>query len=162
MKKSELSFKIKASDLMKALRESSLSEDEMIYLYFPQVSDLKIHGESSVRLTPDDYHRFAELIKVFQINLKDMRDIIMLANSWWVSKNLCSDKEIIENYLTKKDEFRDNVYSWELISLVLNALSGCENPVTDFYSRIKRTNPEDYQTFEEYLKAVYTNVTTKK
>lgn len=156
MKKSDISFKIKASELIKALQKSSGTSEETIRLHLSEVEDLRIHGESSTKKSQDDYDHFEKLIKDYGINLKDMREVIMLANSWWIIGPLCTDQEMIENYLTSKDDFRDNVYSWELISLVLNALSSCKDPVSDFYSRIiMKTNPEEYEIFTNYLKAAY-------
>lgn len=152
MKRNNISFKVKASELIKSIQKSQ-SSGELIKISLNDVIDLSIHEEPKI-ITPDDYCNFEELIKKYDINLKDMREVIMMANSWW-TVGPCSDQEMVDNYLDNKDKFRDKVYSWELISLVLNGLSSCKNPVTDFYSRIIRTNPEKYNTFEEFLKRVY-------
>ena len=154
--KSDISFSVSKEELIKALQESTIEGSGNIHLHFEGVknflSSYKYFEEIS-----DTLENFEKLIRKYEINLKDMRDVIMLANSWYSIGPSCGDQEMIENYLSKKEEYRDGVYSWELISLVLNTLSTCKNPVSDFYLRIKRTNPEDYDTFVDFLKTAYKN-----
>lgn len=159
MKKKVISFKIKPSELIKAIQNSNPFSDEMIQLYLSEVEDLKVDEELLVKITPDDYDRFEGLVKKYKVNLKDVRDVIMLAYSWW-AKSIGSkliEEEVFEYFLLNKDKIRENIYSEEIILTTIDSLSKCSNPVIDFYSRIKKINPREYMLFEEYYKKVYEN-----
>ena len=156
MKKSIL-ITVSPEDLMLALQKSTTNKDGDIEIFLPGVKNHIICTDDIPALTPSDYERWDKFVKGYGINLKDIREIIMLACSWYERYPLYKETEIIEYYLEKKDEFRDHVYTGELIYLVLNAISKCKDPVSDFYSRMYNTNNKEFSTFEEFLKEAYTN-----
>ena len=156
MKKS-ISITISPKDLMMALQKSTTNGDGDLEIFLTGVKDHIVCTNDIPALTPDDYERWDKLVKKYGINLKDIREIIMLACSWWERYPLYKEEEIIEYYFERKDKFRDHVYTGELIYIVLNAISKCKDPVSDFYSRMYNTNNKNFSTFEEFLKEAYTN-----
>ena len=82
----------------------------------------------------------------------------MLSYSWWTAKRSdpwATERLILKYHQVHKDEYREKIYSEELLSATLSALSVCINPVADLYRRLKTTSPRDYQVFEDYYKALY-------
>lgn len=109
-----------------------------------------------------DLQNFRELIKKSEINLKDLREVIMLAHSYWEVRDLdadASDKTVIEYYKVNKDnkDTKENIYSEELIILSLSALSTSNDYVADFYERLEKVNPSEHTTFESFFKKMYKN-----
>lgn len=164
MKESEVSFNIDANKLIEALQGSKIMDSGRIQLNFSGVEELKTYFEKEQKkiLTPDDYYRFEEIVKKNGINLKDIREIIMLAYSWWRLRRAdpyVTDEIIFSHifygYEQYREEIRDKIYSEDFINSTLNALSTCNNPVTDFFSRVNSVDPRDYKVFEEYFKKVY-------
>ena len=154
---SEISFTISKEDLIKGLQESITEEDTgKVQINLKGVENL-LTSYSQKCITPDDYYQFDKLIKKNQINLKDIRNIIIMASVWWSYGPICSNDTLIKHYLMRKEEFREKVYSGELITLTLDALSVAKDPVSNFYSRLRGTNPENYPTFEDFYKAMYTD-----
>lgn len=160
------SFLVRSEELIRALQNSKTTENGLLRIenmkvdfLLDGVDDKSISQKEEVKITPDDYYKFGVLVKSYDINLKDIRDIIRLSYSWWSA--LRSDPRaeeylIFRYHMTHKDLLpKDLVYSEDLLKNTLYALSICENPVCDFYSRIKRVKPWDYEIFEEFYKTMY-------
>lgn len=94
-----------------------------------------------------------------EINIKDLRDIIMISYSYYcVSKMRGGDPKIdetIKYYLTNRDSIRNKIYSEELILSTLSALSETSNPLLDFLRRLEDTKEGNYLSFEEFYKKLY-------
>lgn len=160
MKKIEI--EISQENLLKALQNSETLNDgflridldvETVYEESNSPSPTKENAEMIL-----NYRYWEDLVKKYQINLKDLREHILLANSWWEAKSTdpgAPEELLVKYHLVHKDESRDKVYSEELILLALSGISKSQNPVTDFYRRIKKLNPRDYQVFEEFYKALW-------
>lgn len=107
-------------------------------------------------------NNYQEIEKEFvknEINIKDLRDIIMISYSYYcVSKMKDGDPKIdetIKYYLTNKDSIKNKIYSEELILSTLSALSETTNPLLDFLRRLEDTKGKNYITFEEFYKKLY-------
>lgn len=107
-------------------------------------------------------NNYTEIEKEFtknEINIKDLRDIIMISYSYYcVSKMRNEDPKIdetIKYYLTNKDSIKNKIYSEELILSTLSALSETTNPLLDFLRRIEDTKEGNYLSFEEFYKKLY-------
>lgn len=107
-------------------------------------------------------NNYSEIEKEFAkngINIKDLRDIIMISYSYYCVFTMKSKDpkidDIIKYYLTNKDSIKDKVYSEELILSTLSALSETTNPLLDFLRRIEDTKGKSYISFEEFYKKLY-------
>lgn len=118
-----------------------------------------IEDEDDKTLSENNYSEVEKEFTRNEINVKDLRDIIMISYSYYCvsemkTKNPKID-DIIKYYLTNKDSIRDKVYSEELILSTLSALSETTNPLLDFLRRIEDTRGKDYRSFEEFYKKLY-------
>lgn len=107
-------------------------------------------------------NNYSEIEKEFiknEINIKDLRDIIMISYSYYCVSKMRNGgpkiDETIKYYLTNKDSIRNKIYSEELILSTLSALSETSNPLLDFLRRLEDTKGENYITFEEFYKKLY-------
>ena len=94
--------------------------------------------------------------------MKDIRDIIMISYSLFCVTRMENRypqlSDVITYYLINKDKIKEKVYSEELISNTIAALSKTNNPLKDFLGRLVKAEKvlflED-ATFEIYYKALY-------
>lgn len=107
-------------------------------------------------------NNYTEVEKEFArngVNIKDLRDIIMISYSYYCVSEMKNEDpridDIIKYYLTNKDSIKNKVYSEELILSTLSALSETTNPLLDFLRRIEDTRGGSYQSFEEFYKKLY-------
>ena len=106
-----------------------------------------------------------DILSENDINLKDVRDVIMLANAYFcvsAMKNETDFEKILEEtikyYQVNKDSIREKVYSEEFISNTIKAISETQDPVEDFLKRLSENTDllmKDEVTFEEYYKKLY-------
>lgn len=118
-----------------------------------------IEDEKDKTFSENNYTEIEKEFTKNEINIKDLRDIIMISYSYYcVSKMRNGDPKIdetIKYYLTNKDSIKDRVYSEELILSTLSALSETSNPLLDFLRRLEDIKSVDYITFEEFYKKLY-------
>lgn len=116
-------------------------------------------GGDDKTFSENNYTKIEKEFTRNEINIKDLRDIIMISYSYYcVSEMKTKDPkidDIIKYYLTNKDSIRDKVYSEELILSTLSALSETTNPLLDFLRRIEDTKGGSYISFEEFYKKLY-------
>lgn len=95
-----------------------------------------------------------------EIKIKDMRNLIMLARSYYASYHMAGEKvpkldDVINYFFTNQESLKEHVYEREFIDLTLNALSKATDPLSDFLERLEKT--EIKETFEIYYKELYGN-----
>lgn len=107
-------------------------------------------------------NNYPEIEKEFaknEINIKDLRDIIMISYSYYCVSKMRNEipgiDETIKYYLTNRDSIKNKIYSEELILSTLSALSETSNPLLDFLRRLEDTKEGNYITFEEFYKKLY-------
>lgn len=150
-----ITFKISQKDLIEAIRKAIVVEDDK-YVISLNVEDLSINDEKEKESLDDK--EFTKYLEMYNINLKDIREIIQLSYSFWEALRLdhkATTQLIFKYHTVHKDEYKDKVYSEELILNTIRALSKTNNPILDFYDRIKRVSPVNYSVFEDYYKHLY-------
>lgn len=155
--KKNISITLTDENFVKAIKNLSQTLDGKIVLSL-EVESLSVYGEDwkpEQPITPDDYYRWGEIIKRYGVNLKDLREVIMLASVWWTYGPWENEEVFIQNYLLHKSEFRENVYTGELISAILNTLGKVTDPVAYFYSRLRSYHPRNFVSALDYVAALY-------
>lgn len=152
---------INSQDLLKAIRESEDLGDGKIRIAL----DID-YEEVPKKISPssENLTDFEKLVLTYKINLKDVREIIKLTHSYWdvLRTDPWATTEIIfKYYQIHGNDNKEKVYSPELILASLKALAK-GNPIQNFYDRIKRVDPRDFDTVEEYFKHLYTNEETQE
>lgn len=93
------------------------------------------------------------------INIKDLRDIIMISYSYYCISEMKTGepkiKDVINYYLVNKDSIKTKAYSEGLILSTIAALSETDNPLLDFLKRLEDTKEGSYNTFDEFYKKLY-------
>lgn len=93
------------------------------------------------------------------INIKDLRDIIMVSYSYYCVSEMKTGepkiKDVINYYLVNKESIKTKAYSEGLILSTIAALSETDNPLLDFLKRLEDTKVGNYNTFEEFYKKLY-------
>lgn len=111
--------------------------------------------EESFRWSVKSYGKIKEALEKEKINMKDIRDIIMLSYSYFC---LGDDKdpgikEVLDYFKENKERIKENVYSEDFIMDTLKALSETTNPLLDFLVRLEKTEVKG--NFETYYKNLY-------
>lgn len=118
-----------------------------------------IEDEKDKTFSKNNYTEIEKEFAKNEINIKDLRDIIMISYSYYCVSKMRNENprvdETIKYYLTNKDSIKDRVYSEELILSTLSALSETSNPLLDFLRRLGDIKSVDYITFEEFYKKLY-------
>lgn len=118
--------------------------------------------ELDLTLSECHYQKVKKEFEDHNINMKDIRDIIMISYSLFCVARMENRypqlSDVITYYLVNKDKIKEKVYSEEFISNTIAALSKTDNPLKDFLGRLVKAEKvlflED-ATFEIYYKALY-------
>lgn len=102
----------------------------------------------------DEYLNIKEKFEKYDINMKDLRDIIMIAYSFYKLPGSDIDN-IIYYFLNNKNTLKEKVYSENLIVSTISALSKTTDPLKDFLSRLKKVDAKKFSTFDEYYLTLY-------
>lgn len=111
--------------------------------------------EESFRWSVKSYGKIKEALKKEGINMKDIRDIIMLSYSYFClgNNNDPGVKEVLDYFRENRERIKENVYSEDFIMDTLKALSETTNPLLDFLDRLEKTEVKG--NFETYYKNLY-------
>ena len=112
--------------------------------------------EESFRWSVKSYGKIKEALEKEKINMKDIRDIIMLSYSYFCLGDDNNDpgvKEVLDYFKENKERIKENVYSEDFIMDTLKALSETTNPLLDFLDRLEKTEVKG--NFETYYKNLY-------
>lgn len=115
-----------------------------------------------ITLSECHYEKIKKEFEDHDINMKDIRDIIMISYSLFCATRMKNRypqlSDVITYYLINKDRIKEKVYSEEFISNTITALSKTDDPLKDFLERLVKARKvlflED-ATFEIYYKALY-------
>ena len=118
--------------------------------------------ELALTLSDCHYEKVKKEFEDHDINMKDIRDIIMISYSLFCVTRMENRypqlSDVITYYLVNKDRIKEKVYSEEFISNTIMALSKTDNPLKDFLGRLVKAEGvlflED-ATFDIYYKALY-------
>ena len=102
----------------------------------------------------DEYQEVKKEFEKYEINMKDLRDIIMISYAYYKLPG-ADLKSIIYYFLTNKDSLKEKVYSEDLIVSTISVLSNTQDPLKDFLGRVKKVDANRFSTFEEYYKKLY-------
>lgn len=118
-----------------------------------------INTQENMNFSENNYFKIKEEFEDKDINIKDVRDIIMISYSYFcvykMKEHVPKISEVIKYFLVNKERIKDKVYSEELILSTLSVLSETTNPLLDFLGRIDKTGIYSEWTFEEYYKKLY-------
>lgn len=149
----KIKIEISKDNLLGAIMKTPVHTLTGNYVLELDVENLQVLNEKPI--TPDDYYRWKTEVKKYGVNLKDLREIIMLASVWWTYGPWENEEIFIQNYLLHKSEFKEKVYSGELISVILTTLSKISDPVSYFYHRIRTKDPKEYASALDYVSDLY-------
>ena len=102
------------------------------------------------------YDKIKNILGSEKINMKDIRDIIMLSYSYFClgkENHIPGIKEVLDYFKANKDKIKENVYSEEFILNTLKAISEASNPLLDFLDRLEKTEVKG--NFETFYKNLY-------
>lgn len=101
------------------------------------------------------YDKIKEALIKSDINMKDIRDIIMLSYSYFCLGNdrIPEIKEVLDYFKINKNKIKENIYSEDFIMDTLKAISEVKNPLLDFLDRIEKTEVKG--NFETFYKNLY-------
>lgn len=113
----------------------------------------------------EGYQKIKAAFEGAEINMKDVRDIIMVSDAYLCVSEDKGEKdlskivdEVVEYYQANKETIKEKVYSEEFITRTIKALSQTTNPLADFIQRIedwKHTDTSETITFEYFYRSLY-------
>ncbi len=118
-----------------------------------------VNEEIDEDFSVNNYTSVSKTLREYNINMKDLRDIIMISYSYFCVSQLNSPetpkiKDVINYFLVNKDSIKDKVYSEEFITSTLNVLSG-GLPLVEYLEKLEDTKKGNYATFEEFYKKLF-------
>ena len=118
-----------------------------------------VNEEIDEDFSVNNYTSVSKAFREYDINMKDLRDIIMISYSYFCVSQLNSPgtpkiKDVINYFLVNKDSIKDKVYSEEFITSTLNVLSG-GLPLVEYLEKLEDTKKGNYTTFEEFYKKLF-------